>query len=73
MESHLPLDFRHTDKNQRVNLSRLEEQFKRKWYKLVQGPSMMQAADIVTKPFTNAEKWKFATYLTFVTVNWQTI
>eukprot|EP00435_Cladocopium_sp_Y103_P009439 s1446_g2.t1 len=52
--------FRHTDKTQRVNLSWLSEQFKRKWYKLIHGPSMMQAADILTKPFTNAEKWKFA-------------
>ena len=55
--------FRHTDKTQRVNLSWLEEQFRRKWYKLVHGPSMMQAADILTKPFTNAEKWKFAVHL----------
>ena len=52
--------FRHTDKTQRVNLSWLSEQFKRRWYKLVHGPSMMQAADILTKPFTNSEKWKFA-------------
>ena len=55
--------FRHTDKTQRVNLSWLEEQFRRKWYRLVHGPSMMQAADILTKPFTNAEKWKFAVHL----------
>ena len=48
--------FRHTDKTQRVNLSWLSEQFKRRWYKLVHGPSMMQAADILTKPFTNSEK-----------------
>ena len=50
--------FRHTDKTQRVNLSWLEEQFKRRWYKLVHGPSMLQAADILTKPFVSAEKWK---------------
>ena len=55
--------FRHTDKTQRVNLSWLEEQFRRKWYRLVHGPSMMQAADILTKPFTSAEKWKFAVHL----------
>ena len=55
--------FRHTDKTQRVNLSWLEEQFKRKWYKIVHCPSVLQAADIMTKPYTNAEKWKFATAL----------
>ena len=55
--------FRHTDKTQRVNLSWLSEQFKRKWYRLIHGPSMMQAADILTKPFTNSEKWKFALVL----------
>ena len=55
--------FRHTDKTQRVNLSWLEEQFKRKWYKMVHCPSILQAADIMTKPFTNSEKWKFATAL----------
>ena len=55
--------FRHTDKTQRVNLSWLSEQFKRRWYQLVHGPSMMQAADILTKPFTNSEKWKFALML----------
>ena len=54
--------FRHTDKTQRVNLSWLEEQFKRRWYKLVHGPSLLQAADILTKPFVNAEKWKLATH-----------
>lgn len=55
--------FRHADKTQRVNLSWLEEQFKRKWYRLVHGPSVLQAADILTKPFTNSEKWKFAVEL----------
>ena len=54
---------RHTDKTQRENLSWLEEQFKRKWYKMVHCPSILQAADIMTKPFTNSEKWKFATAL----------
>ena len=52
--------FRHSDKTQRVNLSWLSEQFKRKWYRIVHGPSMMQAADIFTKPFVSAEKWNFA-------------
>ena len=55
--------FCHTDKTQRVNLSWLSEQSKRKWYRLIHGPSMMQAADILTKPFTNSEKWKFALVL----------
>ena len=59
--------FRHTDKTQRVNLSWLEEQFKRRWYKLVHGPSMLQAADILTKPFVNAEKWKLAVKLLAIT------
>ena len=52
--------FRHTDKTQRINLSWLSEQYKRGWYNLTYGPSKMQVADILTKPFTNAEKWKFA-------------
>lgn len=49
--------FRQIDKTQRVNLSWLEEQFGRKWYRLVHGPTVLQAADIFTKPFTNSEKW----------------
>lgn len=61
MES--PRLFRHTDKTQRVNLSWLEEEFKRRWYNLVHGSSVLQAADILTKPFVNAEKWRFATHL----------
>eukprot|EP00435_Cladocopium_sp_Y103_P007383 s1669_g2.t1 len=52
--------FRHSDKTQRINLSWLSEQYKRGWYDLTYGPSMMQVADILTKPFTNAEKWRFA-------------
>ena len=52
--------FRHTDKTQRINLSWLPEQYRRGWYDLTYGPSKMQVADILTKPFTNAEKWKFA-------------
>ena len=52
--------FRHSDKTQRVNLSWLSEQFQRKWYRIVHGPTMLQAADIFTKPFVNAEKWNFA-------------
>ena len=55
--------FRRTDKTQRVNLSWLSEQFKRRWYELVHGPTVLQAADILTKPFTNAEKWKLAVSL----------
>ena len=52
--------FRHTDKTQRINLSWLSEQYKRGWYDLTYGPSKMQVADILTKPFSNAEKWRFA-------------
>ena len=59
--------FRHTDKTQRVNLSWLEEQFKRRWYKLVHGPTQLQAADIFTKPFANSEKWKNAIKLLAIT------
>ena len=47
--------FRHTDKTQRVNLSWLEEQFKRRWYKPVHVSSILQAVDILTKPFVNAK------------------
>ena len=50
--------FRHADKTQGTNLSWLSEQFRRKWYSLVHGPSLMQAADVLTKPFINAEKWR---------------
>ena len=53
--------FRHTDETQRVNLSWLEEQFKRRWYKLVHGPSMYSHFNY--KPFVNAEKWKLAVHL----------
>ena len=52
--------FRHCDKTQRLNLGWLAEQFRRKHFKLVYVPSLMQAADILTKPFTNAEKWGHA-------------
>ena len=50
--------FRHTDKTQRVNLAWLAEQFRRKHYKLTHVSTELQAADILTKPFTNAEKWQ---------------
>jgi hypothetical protein len=43
--------FRHTDKTQRINLSWLSEQKKRGWYDLTYGPSKMQVADVLTKPF----------------------
>ena len=55
--------FRHADKTQRTNLSWLSEQFRRKWYSLVHGPTLMQAADILTKPFINTEKWRHAVRL----------
>ena len=50
--------FRHTDKTQRVNLAWLAEQVRRKHYKLTHVSTELQAADILTKPFTNAEKWQ---------------
>jgi len=52
--------FRHTDKTQRLNLSWLSEQFKRKHFRLVYVGSSLQAEDILTKPFTNSEKWESA-------------
>ena len=52
--------FRHCDKTQRLNLGWLAEQFRRRHFKLVYGPAQMQAADILTKPFTSAEKWSHA-------------
>ena len=48
--------FRHTDKTQRVSLAWLAEQFRRKHYKLTHVSTELQAADILTKRFTNAEK-----------------
>ena len=50
--------FRHTHKTQRVNLAWLAEQFRRKHYKLTHVSTELQAADILTKPFTNAGKWQ---------------
>lgn len=63
LESGKSPSFRHTDKTQRVNLSWLSEQFKRNWIRLVHGPTILQAADILTKPFTNADKWRKAVRL----------
>ena len=60
LESGKSPTFRHADKTQRTNLSCLSEQCKRGWYDLIYGPSEMQVADVLTKPFTNAEKWRFA-------------
>ena len=48
---------RHADKTQRQTLTWLAEQFQRKHFTLVYVPSLLQAADIFTKPFTSAEKW----------------
>ena len=49
--------FRHTDKTQHLNLAWLAEQFGRRHFVLVYVASILQAADIFTKPFSNAEKW----------------
>ena len=49
--------FRHADKTQRINLS---EQFRRKHYALAYVNTSLQAADILTKPFTSADKWNKA-------------
>ena len=66
IESGRSPSFRHTDKTQRLNLSWLAEQFKRKHFKLVYVGSTLQAADILTKPFANSEKWKRAVHLVAV-------
>ena len=55
--------FRHADKTQRLNLGWISEQFKRKHYELAYINTSLQAADILTKPFTNAEKWNRALQL----------
>ena len=60
LESGRSPSFRHTDKTQRLNLSWLPEQFKRKHFRLVYVGSSLQAADILTKPFTNTAKWESA-------------
>ena len=57
LESRRSPAFRHADKTQRLNLAWLAEQFQRKHFTLVYVASALQAADILTKPFTNAEKW----------------
>ena len=49
--------FRHADKTQRINLGWLSEQFRRKHYQLASISTSLQAADILTKPFTSIEKW----------------
>ena len=50
--------FRHADKTQRINLGWLSEQFRRKHCDLAYISTSLQAADILTRPFTNADKWK---------------
>ena len=52
--------FRHADKTQRINLGWISEQFRRKHYDIAYISTLLQAADILTKPFTNAEKWSRA-------------
>ena len=63
MESGKSPAFRHADKTQRINLGWLSEQFRRKHYVLAYISTTLQAADILTKPFTNAEKWRHAVRL----------
>ena len=55
--------FRHADKTQRLNLGWISEQFKRKHYVLAYINTQLQAADVLTKPFTSAEKWNKALHL----------
>ena len=63
MESGKSPAFRHADKTQRINLGWLSEQFRRKHYVLAYISTTLQAADILTKPFTNADKWRHAVRL----------
>ena len=63
MESGKSPAFRHADKTQRINLGWLSEQFRRKHYVLAHISTSLQAADILTKPFTNADKWRHAVRL----------
>jgi hypothetical protein len=60
MESGRSPAFRRADKTQRVNLSWLSEQFKRKHYTIASINTALQVADILTKPFTSSEKWSHA-------------
>ena len=55
--------FRHADKTQRLNLGWISEQFKRKHYELAYINTLRQAADVLTKPSTSAEKWNRALQL----------
>ena len=55
--------FRHADKTQRLNLGWISEQFKRKHYELAYINTLLQAADVLTKPFTSAERWNRALQL----------
>ena len=52
--------FRHADKTQRINLGWISEKFRRKHYALAYVSTSLQAADILTKPFTSADKWNKA-------------
>ena len=52
--------FRHADKTQRINLGWIAEQFRRRHYKMAYINTNLQAADILTKPFTNSDKWSKA-------------
>ena len=63
MESGKSHAFRHADKTQRICLGWLSEQFRRKHYVLAYISTTLQAADILTKPFTNADKWRHAVRL----------
>ncbi|CAE7220803.1 pbuG [Symbiodinium sp. CCMP2456] len=51
---------RHADKTQRINLGWIAEQFRRRHYKMAYINTNLQTADIVTKPFTNSDKWSRA-------------
>ena len=41
----------------------MAEQFRRKHYDLAYISTLLQSADILTKPFTNIDKWKKAVFL----------
>ena len=60
LESGRSPSFRHTDKTQRLNLSWLSEQFKRKHFNLVLLVHHFKQQTSSPSPFTNSEKWESA-------------
>eukprot|EP00969_Alexandrium_andersonii_P018770 819472-Alexandrium_andersonii.AAC.1 len=49
---------RHLERTQNCSVKWLHEQYERGLYKLNKIETIYQAADVFTKPFTDAKKWK---------------